>query len=66
MQVIEPAILPEIKSGPRRGFIVIASFFFGLIIGTLIVLYRAWRSELDPSKNTALMALLRAAFQWSS
>lgn len=66
VQVIEPAILPEVKSGPRRGFIVIASFFFGLIIGILIVLYRAWRSELDQSSNSAIRELLKAAFQWSS
>ncbi|MEX0609424.1 MAG: GNVR domain-containing protein [Balneolaceae bacterium] len=45
--VIDPAILPTYKDSPKRAYIIIAAFLFGLILSIIVVLYKEWRDELS-------------------
>ncbi|MDG6773610.1 Wzz/FepE/Etk N-terminal domain-containing protein [Thiomicrorhabdus sp. ZW0627] len=42
-KVIDPAVVPEEKSKPKRGLIIAAAFFLGLIISSFIVFFRNWK-----------------------
>jgi uncharacterized protein involved in exopolysaccharide biosynthesis len=66
VQVIEPAILPERKSGPKRSLIVLGALLLGLFVGMLRVLYSGWRSGLNESQMAAWAEMHRAAFRWSA
>jgi len=44
IQVIEEPNIPTYKDSPKRAFIVIAGFLFGLILSLIIVF---WRHTLD-------------------
>jgi len=60
--VVDPAIVPDYKSSPKRALIVIISTFAGFFIGILAALVQAGMSHLreDPEASVKL-ALLRAA-----
>jgi len=62
VQVVDPAIVPDYKSSPKRALIVIISTFAGFFIGILAALVQAGMSHLreDPEASVKL-ALLRAA-----
>lgn len=51
--VIDPAILPTYKDSPKRAYIILAAFLFGLILSTIMILYQEWRDNLietDPDE----------------
>lgn len=50
-QVIDPAVVPEDKTGPRRSLIVIVAVFSGLILAVLGILTR--ESLIKPAHNEA-------------
>ncbi|HEX3661664.1 MAG TPA: GNVR domain-containing protein [Acidobacteriaceae bacterium] len=62
VQVVDPAIVPDRKSSPKRGLIVIVSTMVGFFLGILAALVQAGLSRLreDPESGPK-MALLRAA-----
>jgi uncharacterized protein involved in exopolysaccharide biosynthesis len=62
VQVVDPAIVPDHKSSPKRALIVLVATFAGFFIGTLVALMQAGMSRLreDPESGPKL-ALLRAA-----
>ncbi|HEY1808131.1 MAG TPA: GNVR domain-containing protein [Acidobacteriaceae bacterium] len=62
VQVVDPAIVPDHKSSPKRGLIVIISTFAGFFIGILAALAQAGISRLreDPESGPKL-ALLRSS-----
>jgi uncharacterized protein involved in exopolysaccharide biosynthesis len=64
VQVVEPALPPEFKSGPHRGIITLEFFAFGLFLGIIRASYRHWRSQLSEEKRTSIAELRKAAFQW--
>jgi len=59
IQVVDPAIVPDYKSFPKRGLITIIAAFAGLIIGIFIALFQEGMSRLreDPEQNERLSAL---------
>lgn len=60
VQVVDPAIVPDHKSSPRRGLIVIVSTLVGFFIGILAALAQAGISRLRESPESGpKMALLR-------
>jgi uncharacterized protein involved in exopolysaccharide biosynthesis len=62
VQVVDPAIVPDYKSSPKRALIVIVSTFAGLFIGILVALSQAAMSHLlDDPESGPKFALLRAA-----
>lgn len=62
VQVVDPAIVPDHKSSPKRALIVIVATFAGFFIGILAALAQAAMSRMreDPEAGPKL-ALLRAA-----
>ena len=65
IQVVDPAIVPDRRSFPKRGLIVICSTFAGFLIGVFIALLAAGMERLksDPETNLKLR-LLRSAFSF--
>lgn len=65
IQVVDPAIVPDYKSSPKRGLITILAAFAGLIIGVFIALFKEAMARLqqDPEQRERL-GILRSAF-WS-
>lgn len=43
-KVIEPPVVPELKSKPKRAIIIVVAGFVGGVIGIIIVLFRSGRS----------------------
>jgi tyrosine-protein kinase Etk/Wzc len=64
VQVIEPALPPEKKSGPRRPIITLLAFVVGMFAGLVLVVYRFWRSQLDAADSARLVELRKAALRW--
>lgn len=64
IQVVDPAIVPDHKSSPKRALIVIVATLAGLFIGILVALFRAGmeRMKADPESN-AKLALLRSTLR---
>lgn len=62
VQVVDPAIVPDYKSSPKRALIVLVATFAGFFIGLLAALIQAGMSHLreDPEAGVKL-ALLRSA-----
>lgn len=51
-KVVEPAIVPELKSKPRRSLIIILAGFIGGIIGMIVILFKEGRrSHLARQQN---------------
>lgn len=42
LQVLDRAVTPDSKSGPKRLFILLAGLVFGTVAGIMVVLLRAW------------------------
>jgi len=59
IQVVDPAIVPDHKSSPRRALILIIGVFAGLILGILIALMQeGWKSmQEDPEKGSKIAAI---------
>lgn len=62
VQVLDRAAVPERKSGPRRGLIVVGAALLGLFVGLLSAFVKTALERLDPVQRERLDAL-RAA--WS-
>jgi uncharacterized protein involved in exopolysaccharide biosynthesis len=60
IQVVDPAVIPERRSAPKRTLIVLGAIFAGFVLGIFAALLRSWwtRMELDPD-FTAKMEHLR-------
>lgn len=46
-KVIDPAVVPEEKSKPKRGLMVAVAFVLGLMLSIFIVLIQNWRANLS-------------------
>lgn len=44
--IIDPPVLPTYKDSPKRAYIIIAAFMFGLFLAVIVVLYKEWREDL--------------------
>lgn len=44
-KVVDPAVAPELKDKPKRSLIVVVAGFIGGIVGLIIILFRAGRTE---------------------
>ena len=69
VQVVDPAILPDRRSFPKRGLIVIGATFVGFLIGVFVALFQATfrRMKDDPEANGKLAHLKNAlAFRRSA
>jgi len=62
VQVVDPAIVPDKRSFPKRTLIVACSAFLGLLIGIFVALWQAslQRMNLDPEASSKLAMLRRA------
>ena len=62
VQVVDPALVPDRKSSPKRAFIVLVALAIGLFLGVLLALLRAGIDRLrqDPETNEKLSFLRRA------
>jgi tyrosine-protein kinase Etk/Wzc len=62
IQVVDPAIVPDRKSFPKRGLIVIAAAFLGLLFGILIALAQAGldRIQRDPEAHRKMEFVWRS------
>jgi uncharacterized protein involved in exopolysaccharide biosynthesis len=62
IQVVDPAIPPDRRSFPKRGFIVIGATFVGFILGVFAALFQAGFQRLkeDPETREKLLALRRS------
>jgi len=62
IQVVDPAVVPDRKSFPKRGLITIIAAFAGLIIGVFVALMQEGLSRLkeDPEQAQKLNALQAA------
>lgn len=47
LKLVDPPQLPTYKDSPKRAYIVIAFFMFGLIVSILYVLYKEWKENLQ-------------------
>jgi tyrosine-protein kinase Etk/Wzc len=66
VQVIEPAIVPDHKSGPRRSLIVLEAFVLGVIVGSGFAFANGWRASLTEEKRAQFAMLRKTVFGWSS
>ena len=62
IQVVDPALVPDRKSGPRRGLITIGATAFGFFLAVIIVFVRAGLEHLhrNPETSLKLTSLRRA------
>lgn len=62
IQVVDPAIPPDIRSFPKRGLIVIGTTFVGFFLGVFVVLIQAGFRHLEDDPEAAVkLHLLRRA-----
>ncbi len=54
LRVVDPAIVPTYKTAPKRAYIILASMFFGGLVGVLIVLFKEWKESLRLSNPDEL------------
>lgn len=50
LRIIDPALVPTYKNGPKRAYIILAAFLFGCFFALLSVLFKEWRSNLEENK----------------
>ncbi len=46
LEIVDPALFPTYKAGPKRAYIMIASFLFGVILSLLIVFIQEWKNSI--------------------
>jgi uncharacterized protein involved in exopolysaccharide biosynthesis len=62
IQVVDPAVPPDIRSSPKRGLIVVAATAAGLLLGVFIALFQVgYRRMKDDSEDSVKLHLLRGA-----
>ena len=60
IQVVDPAVLPDRKSSPKRAMIVLVSIFSGLLTGVLTALVQAaWSRLKEDPESSGKLNLLR-------
>jgi uncharacterized protein involved in exopolysaccharide biosynthesis len=64
IQVVDPAVPPDLRSSPRRSLIVIGSTVIGFLFGVFVALFQAGfrRMKDDPEATVKLHLLRRALF----
>jgi tyrosine-protein kinase Etk/Wzc len=62
IQVVDPAIVPDYKSSPKRGLITVAAAIAGMLIGIFAALFKEGMERLrqDPEQSERLNMLRRA------
>src|SRR5262249_22298962 len=62
IQVVDPALVPDRKSSPKRALIMLAALAIGLFLGIALALVRAGyeRLQQDPETSVKLSFLRRA------
>jgi len=62
IQVVDPAVLPDKKSSPRRGLIIIVATLVGFVLSVIVVFWNASVEHLkdDPETSQELDRLRRA------
>ncbi len=62
IQVVDPAIVPDRRSSPKRSLIVIGSTFLGFFLGVVVALFQGGYQRLmhDPTAGAKVAALRRA------
>ncbi|MFZ0662029.1 MAG: GNVR domain-containing protein [Acidobacteriaceae bacterium] len=68
IQVVEPAIMPDRRSSPKRLVILLASTFVGFFLGCFLALLSWWAKMLQSDPETAgrMTDLKRALTQWGN
>lgn len=51
LMLIDPPNFPTYKDSPKRAYIMIASFLFGLFFAVVIILYKEWVVEISKSDD---------------
>jgi uncharacterized protein involved in exopolysaccharide biosynthesis len=63
IQVVDPAIVPDYKSGPKRGLITIGAAFAGFVLSVFTVVFREGLNRLKQNpEQDARLSMLRHAF----
>jgi len=65
VQVIEPALPPDIRYKPQRTKMVLAAFGVGLFLATLYVMVRYFLSQMSDGLRERMRELRRAALRWN-
>jgi tyrosine-protein kinase Etk/Wzc len=62
IQVVDPAVVPDLRSSPKRGLIVVVATFFGFIFGVFAALINAAYQHLktDPASESKIEHFWRA------
>ena len=67
VQVVDQAVIPEKKSGPKRFFIVLVSTITAFVLACLgVLVLEAWRRKQQDPRARARLALLRDSLRFSS
>ncbi len=67
VQVVDQAVIPEKKSGPKRLFIVLVSTITAFVLACLgVLVLEAWRRKQQDPRARARLALLRDSLRFSS
>lgn len=67
LRIVDPTLLPTYKDGPKRAYIIIATFLFGLFFSIIIVFYKEWREHLlerNPSQYNRYKEFLDSLKVW--
>lgn len=52
VQIVDPAIVPDRRSFPKRFLIVLGASAFGLLLGAVVALFQSWLSRLKSDPDT--------------
>lgn len=57
LRIIDPALLPTYKNSPKRAYIIIASFMFGIFFAFLIIIYKENVRRLEKNNKEGYIKL---------
>ncbi len=67
LRVIDPALVPTYKDSPKRAYIIIAAFLFGLFLSLIIVLVQEWKRSLktdNPEEYSRVRSFIDSLKSW--
>lgn len=67
LRIIDPPLLPTYKHSPKRAYIMIASFMFGLLLSLVVVLIQEWKKALkeeDPEEYNRVKTFSDSLKNW--
>jgi len=64
IQVIEPALVPDRKAGPRRMRDLAWAFEGGLVLGIIVALILHWKAGIPPADRLRWVEIRRAVLRW--